>query len=226
MDAPILYKLPYGLFLITTGNGEDLAGCIVNRVTQITNLPVTIAVAMTKDSHTAKLIVDTKKCILGLLSEKIDYDIITHFSSKSGNVENKFDTKYSKLISYKMTDDMPFLSHKIVYNLICDVLQILDLDTYYLFILKVRDTIEIAGSNNILTYDTYKKKKDEAELVEATYTQKEVENAPKHARTEFVCTVCNYVYRGETPFEDLPDDYKCTVCGANKDFFIEKYIGL
>lgn len=226
MDAPLLYKLPYGLFLITTGNGTDLGGCIVNRVTQITDLPVTIAVAITKDSHTAKLMIDTKKCILGLLSEKIDFEILTHFSTHTGNTENKFDVKYSDLISYKMTDDMPCLDHNIIYNLICDISEVLDLGSYYLFVLKVNDTMEIAGSDNILTYDSYKKKKEEVTSVHAAYQQKELENAPLHARTDFVCTVCNYIYKSEIPFEDLEDNYKCPVCGANKDFFIEKYLDI
>lgn len=222
MDTPLLYKLPYGLFLITTGNGTDLAGCIVNRVTQITDLPVNIAVAITKDSHTAKLMLNTKKCILGLLSEKCDLSVITHFTAHTGNTENKFDIKYSDIITYKINDNMPFLDHNIIYNLICDVTNIIDLDTYYLFIIKVDDTIEIAGKDNIMSYDSYKRKKEIVESVNSSLEEKKGET--RHARTSFVCTKCNYIYKEETPFENLPDDYKCPVCGANKDFFIEKYL--
>jgi rubredoxin len=47
------------------------------------------------------------------------------------------------------------------------------------------------------------------------------------------CVICGYIYdpqEGEpsvdiipgTPFEKLPDDYLCPVCGAGKDEF-EKY---
>lgn len=46
----------------------------------------------------------------------------------------------------------------------------------------------------------------------------------------YVCTVCGYVYdpaEGDpeseivpgTPFEELPDDWVCPVCGASKDEF-------
>jgi rubredoxin len=47
---------------------------------------------------------------------------------------------------------------------------------------------------------------------------------------KYVCTVCGYIYdpaigdpdsgvAAETAFEDLPDDWVCPVCGADKDQF-------
>mgnify|MGYP000473221770 CR=1 FL=1 len=52
---------------------------------------------------------------------------------------------------------------------------------------------------------------------------------------KYVCKVCGYIYdpengdpengiEPETPFEKLPDDWVCPVCGAGKDMF-EKYGG-
>lgn len=38
----------------------------------------------------------------------------------------------------------------------------------------------------------------------------------------YVCTVCGYVYDGEVPFEELPDDYVCPLCGVGKDMFEEQ----
>lgn len=36
----------------------------------------------------------------------------------------------------------------------------------------------------------------------------------------YVCTVCNWEYDGsDGPFEDLPDDWVCPLCGAPKDLF-------
>jgi len=48
--------------------------------------------------------------------------------------------------------------------------------------------------------------------------------------SKYVCTLCGYVYdpaSGDpdnnippgTPFEQLPDDWVCPVCGASKDQF-------
>ncbi len=46
----------------------------------------------------------------------------------------------------------------------------------------------------------------------------------------YVCQVCGYEYNPEkgdkengiapgTPFEDLPDDWECPICGAKKNCF-------
>ena len=48
--------------------------------------------------------------------------------------------------------------------------------------------------------------------------------------TEWMCGVCRYVYVAQagdpkanippgTPFEDLPDDWVCPLCGAEKEYF-------
>lgn len=40
---------------------------------------------------------------------------------------------------------------------------------------------------------------------------------------KFICTVCGYVYdpaeNDNVPFEELPDDYVCPLCGVGKDMF-------
>jgi rubredoxin len=36
---------------------------------------------------------------------------------------------------------------------------------------------------------------------------------------KYVCSVCGYVYDGEIPFEELPADYACPLCGVGKDQF-------
>ena len=49
----------------------------------------------------------------------------------------------------------------------------------------------------------------------------------------YVCKICGYVYDPEkgdpdggikpgTPFEDIPDDWVCPVCGASKEDFEEE----
>jgi flavin reductase (DIM6/NTAB) family NADH-FMN oxidoreductase RutF/rubredoxin len=57
------------------------------------------------------------------------------------------------------------------------------------------------------------------------------EKAMKEA-SGYTCTICGFQYNPEegdptmgippgTPFEDLPDDYKCPICNAGKDYFRE-----
>ena len=37
-------------------------------------------------------------------------------------------------------------------------------------------------------------------------------------KTAWVCTVCGYVYYGE----EIPDDFKCPICGVDKSLFKKK----
>ncbi len=39
---------------------------------------------------------------------------------------------------------------------------------------------------------------------------------------KYICTVCGYVYDEETPFEELPDDYVCPLCGVPTSQFEEE----
>ena len=36
---------------------------------------------------------------------------------------------------------------------------------------------------------------------------------------KYVCDVCGYEYDGDTPFEELSEDYTCPLCGVGKDMF-------
>lgn len=224
MDKLSLYKIPYGVFLVTTGVGEELGGCIVNEVIQITDFPTYFIVSIDKKSHTASLLVESEKCIIGIISEHCSLDVINHFLTHRGDIGNKFDAHYSHLFTYKMIDDMPLLDKNMVFDLICDVREVVDVDTHYLFVLKLRDVITISKNDRVMTDEMYKRKKENNEI--AKEREKENNNEPEHLRTDFVCTFCQYVYDGDTKFEELPDDYKCPRCGHSKDSFIEKYIGL
>ncbi len=41
---------------------------------------------------------------------------------------------------------------------------------------------------------------------------------------KWVCTVCEYVYDGDVPFEELPDDWACPVCGVGKEMFEKRNV--
>jgi flavin reductase (DIM6/NTAB) family NADH-FMN oxidoreductase RutF/rubredoxin len=225
MINPLLFKIPCGIFLITTESKEILGGCIVNTVMQISDFPTNFIVTIDKKSHTANLMLESRRCIIGLISEHFDFNIINHFLKHSGNIENKFDAKYNDLFTYKMYSDMPCLDQNIIYNLICDVKEIIEVDDHYLFILRLQDTMTISKDDKLMNYEMFVSKNESDKLIEEKKEEeKKIAEAKEHARTSFVCTVCKYVYVGSIPFEELPNDYKCPKCGKSKDFFIEEYL--
>ncbi|MDF2865657.1 MAG: flavin reductase [Clostridia bacterium] len=200
MDKSLLFKIPYGLCLVSTESNGTLGGCIVNTAIQITDEPTNLVVSITKDSHTAKLMVESKKCIIGMISDICNMNIIKHFSLLSGNVTNKFDKKYSDVFRYRLHENIPYLFEDLVCNLICEVKEIVDADSHYLFVLNLKDTMDISKNSVLMTYDMYRSMK--SSLI-----------------STYICTACHYVYDGIIPFEQLPDDYICPVCGKGKEFF-------
>ena len=38
----------------------------------------------------------------------------------------------------------------------------------------------------------------------------------------YVGDVCGYVYDGDVPFDQLPEDWVCPLCGVGKDEFTEQ----
>jgi len=200
MDKSLLFKIPYGIELISSESNGVIGACIVNTVIQITDTPTNLVVSITKDSHTAKLMLESKKCIIGLISDICNLNVIKHFSSQSGNKINKFDNKYNDIFKYKLHDKIPHLTESIICNLICDVKEVVDADSHYLFVLNLTETIEVSKNDMLMTYELYRSMKSST-------------------TSTYVCTVCHYVYDGIIPFEQLPDDYICPVCGEGKSAF-------
>lgn len=202
MDKSLLFKIPYGIELISSESNGTIGGCIVNTAIQITDEPTNLVVSITKNSHTAKLMIESKKCIIGLISDICNLNVIKHFSSQSGNNINKFDSKYSDIFKYRTHKNIPYLTESVLCNLICDVKEVIDADSHYLFILTLTETMELTKDDMLMTYEMYRSMKSST-------------------LTSYVCSVCHYVYDGTIPFEQLPDDYVCPVCGKGKEFFVK-----
>lgn len=200
MDKSLLFKIPYGICLVSSESNGTLGGCIVNTAIQITDEPTNLVVSITKDSHTAKLMLESKKCIIGLMSSIFNMNVIKHFSNLSGNTTDKFDKKYYDLFKYKLYANMPYLFEDMICNLICDVKEVVDVDSHYLFILNLKETMAMSKDSVLMTYEMYRSMKSS---IISTY----------------ICTSCHYIYDSIIPFEQVPDNYVCPVCGKGKEFF-------
>lgn len=53
------------------------------------------------------------------------------------------------------------------------------------------------------------------ELTEAESKEDLTKSTTEQGKTAWVCTVCGYVYYGD----EVPDDYKCPLCGLGKEYF-------
>lgn len=190
MDNKAMFNLSYGLFILTAKVGEKDNGCIVNTVGQVTSQPNRISLTVNKANYTHDMILKTKEFNVSVLAENSKFETYKHWGFQSGRNTDKLES-----ISFKRSaNGLVYIADETNAFLSAKVVSTLDLGTHTLFIADVTD-------GEVLS-----------QVPSATYSFYQNNIKPKPASTEkrkgFICTVCGYIYEGET----LPDDFICPVC--------------
>ena len=193
MDPKTMYRLTYGLFVLTARHDGRDSGCIINTAGQVTSTHNRIRIAVHKDHFTHDLVKASGKFNISILSEEADFDLFRHFGFQSGRTVDKFDgftdCRRSENGLYVVTRGTNgYIS--------ATVEQALDLGTHTLFIASV-DDMEVLSPAPSATYAYYQ-----------SNIKPRPEKAAPQGKTTWRCTVCGYVYEGET----LPADYVCPLC--------------
>ncbi len=223
MNPKTFHKVSYGLYVVSSKMGERLNGQIANTVTQVTSDPPKIAVCINKQNLTNQFIRESGVFTVSILSKEAPMKFIGNFGFKSGRDVDKFAE-----VSYKIgVTGPPILLENSVGYLEAEVLDSLDVGTHTLFIGGVVDA-QIIVDKEPMTYAYYHQiKGGKAPKTAPTYIKEE--KAAKKTKS-YRCKVCGYIYdpeRGDpesgippgTPFEELPDDWVCPICGAGKKEF-------
>ncbi|MFR6588468.1 MAG: flavin reductase family protein [Ruminococcus sp.] len=90
MNRKALQKLSYGVYLVTTANGNQLAGCVANSAMQITSAPAQIAVSLNHDNATHDAVAQAGKFAVAVLPTDVEPSLIGGFGYRSGRDINKF----------------------------------------------------------------------------------------------------------------------------------------
>ena len=93
MDAKAMYRLSYGLFVLTArgdGSGVSDNGCIINTAQQVTTDPNQITIAVNKANYTHDLIMKNRQFNVSILSEAAGFDLFTRFGFQTGREHDKF----------------------------------------------------------------------------------------------------------------------------------------
>ncbi len=214
IDKNVFKKLSYGLYIITSSNGKENAGCVVNTVSQITSNNPVIAISINKDNYTNKIIKESKKLIINILSEKVNKDIITTFGFYSSKDIDKFAN-----VNYELVENIPTLKEGINGYIEGEVISVTSVDTHDIFLVKVTSS-KVINSDNSLTYKYYQENmKGSSPKKAPTYIEEEIKDDSKPI---YRCMICGHIYddnKEDVPFASLPDDWKCPVCGVGKDKF-------
>ena len=185
-----MYNLTYGLFILTAKDGGKDNGCVVNTVTQVTSEPNRIAVAVNKSNFTHDMIMKTKTFNVSVLAENSKFETYKHWGFQSGR-----DTDKAESISFKRSaNGLIYLAEEANAFISASVVSTVDLGTHTLFIADVTDC-EILSDVPSVTYGFY---------------QKNIKPKPaaQEKKKGFICTICGYIYEGET----LPPDFICPTC--------------
>lgn len=191
MNQSAMFKIGYGLYVLTAREFGVDNGCIVNTVMQVTDTPLKIVVAVNKQNKTHDMIKNTGIFNVSVLSTDADFEIFKRFGFASGKNVNKFEA-----------DDEPRSKNTLKYidkgtnaYISCLVTDEIDLGTHTMFLAEVTDA-EVLSDKPTVTY---------------SYYQENIKPKPetkKDGKVKYVCKVCGYVYEGES----LPQDFICPLC--------------
>jgi flavin reductase (DIM6/NTAB) family NADH-FMN oxidoreductase RutF/rubredoxin len=223
MNLKALYKLGYGLYIVTSIKENRLNGQVANTVFQITSEPPTIAVSINKNNLTHEFIKQSKVFAVSILSQDTPLAFIGHFGFKSGRDIDKL-----RGINYKIGETgAPLVTDNTLAYLEARVNKEVDAGTHTIFIGELVGA-EVAKEGEPMTYAYYHQVKRGTTPKTAPSYIEEKKEIPKMAK--YKCKVCEYIYDPElgdpdggikpgTPFEQIPDDWVCPVCGAAKSEF-------
>ena len=188
-DLTALFRIGYGLYVVTSHDGKKDNGLIVNTVTQVTNTPNRIAVTINKENYSHHIIKQTGKMNINCLTEDAPFSVFEKFGFVSGRNVDKF----ADCEPLRSDNGLIFLPRYINAFLSLKVEQYVDLDTHGMFICSVTEA-RVISEKRTMTY---------------TYYQENVKPKPQtEGKKGYVCTVCGWVYEGDT----LPDDIVCPLC--------------
>lgn len=195
MDNKAMYKLSYGLFVLTAKEKDKLNGCITNTAIQVASEPNTISFAVNKANYTHDMLMNTKKANISVLSESASFDLFKHFGFQSGRDVDKFDG----FSDYETSaNGLPYITSGTNAYFSIDIESTVDLGSHTLFIGKPT-AMEVLDDAPSATYSYYQSNiKPKPEAVKKT----------SDGKTVWRCKICGYEYVGD----EIPEDFICPIC--------------
>ena len=188
-DLTALFRIGYGLYVVTSNDGKKDNGLIVNTVTQLTDTPNRVAVNINKANYSHHIIKQTGILNVNCLSVDAPFSVFERFGFQSGRTVDKFEG----ITPVRSDNGLVILPKYINAAISLKVEQYVDLDTHGMFICSVTEA-RVMNDKETMTY---------------TYYKNNVKPKPDtEGKKGFVCKICGYIYEGDV----LPDDFICPLC--------------
>ena len=195
MDKKAMYKLSYGLFVLTAKEEGKDNGCIINTAIQAASDPNQVSICVNKLNHTHDMIQRTGEFTVSILSLNASFDLFKRFGFQTGREVDKFTdftacARGANGIYYINEGTNAYISVKVT--------KTEDLGSHTMFIGTVTDMEVLSGVPSV-TYEYYLNNiKPKPQAVSTT----------EEVQTVWRCTICGYEYVGE----ELPADFVCPLC--------------
>ncbi len=192
IENKAMYKISYGLYMLTTTDGEKQNGCIVNTVAMFTDNPKRIVFFVNKANYSNELLKKTGVFNVSVLTESAPFDLFKQFGFVSGRDTDKFAQG-----EYPKSENGLYYLPKHANSLISGkVVESYDYGTHTLFVAEVTEA-QVLSDERSVTYEYYQERIKAKPQAAAAPSDKE----------KWVCKVCGYVHEGA-----LPDDFICPWC--------------
>ncbi len=188
-DLTALFRIGYGLYVVTSNDGKQDNGLIVNTVTQVTDSPNRVAVCINKKNYSHHVIKQTGIMNVNCLSVDAPFSVFQNYGFRSGRNVNKFEN----VDVLRSDNGLVFLPQYINAFMSLKVEQYVDLGSHGMFICSVEEA-RVLSDRATMTY---------------TFYQENVKPRPQTENKKgWVCRICGYVYEGD----ELPEDFICPLC--------------
>ncbi len=192
IEPNAMFKLSYGLFVLTTKDGDKDNGCIINTVTQLTDVKKRVTIAVNKANLSHDTILKTGVFNVSVLTQEAPFSLFQRFGFHSGRDTDKFE---GFACTERSENGLVYLNKYANSFLSCKVTETYDYDTHTLFVADVTEA-RVLNNEPSITY---------------AYYFDNTKPKPQPADPEqkgWVCKICGYVYEGE----DIPADFICPLC--------------
>lgn len=189
MADSALFRISYGVYVLTVRAGLKDNGCVINTAMQVTDEPTRIMVALNKKHYTHELLQQSNRLNLSVLSTAAAFSLYQRFGFQSGRETDKF---VGFAAAQRSQNGLYYLTAGTNAFLSAQVEERRDLGSHTLFLAQVTDS-ELLSDAPSATYQYYRE---------------QVKPAADAGRG-YVCRVCGYRYAGAA----LPPDFVCPICG-------------
>ena len=192
IENTAMYKIPYGLYMLTTTDGAKQNGCIVNTVSMITDNPKRLVVFVNKANYSEELLRKTGIFNVSVLTESAPFDLFKQFGFVSGRDKDKFEGG-----RYETSENglyyLPAHTNAVISGKVVDYY---DYGTHTLFVAEVTEA-KVLSDEKSVTYEYYQANIKQKPQAQTAPTEKE----------KWVCKICGYEHEGP-----LPEDFICPWC--------------